>query len=527
MKVLLSSLHRILMVLPVLAITTGTAIASDNEWFQRMKDEFPSDRYINGSGIYSGSKTDVASRNKAIEYAKKELVESIRTSIKSEAISTSKRTATFAGSNFVAEVRSLSDIKDLEGLESEQEYDSDAKAWMSFAHLDRKKAINGYSAKITRIRSEITELRNKGESERDDKNSVQALQDFQACRIKLQELVELKWFLVSFVGSFDTADKLINFDNDNIERQLITIFIDEMMAYEIVEMDDFADYIVNSLRCSPKAGTGISILIEPIVPNGQEYICGSAEQLRKKIENRIINLPDWKVSASSSKNINGSEYITDTRRKESGASHVLVGSYAVFENSVEFEFRLKSIISNEIDAQVPKTIMLELFNKWKFDLQPNNADRIADLQGGNDTQEPSLMNLIVWTNQGDQKVIFREGEAMQVFARVNFPAYLRVIYCQANGKMLLITDVKTGKDYYIPTDSVEKDIMLMNIACSEPFGAELIQVFASKTEFPEWHGQPYKQATELPSNIMTQIRELRNTSAAVRGQIVLTSVSAE
>ena len=87
-----------------------------------------------------------------------------------------------------------------------------------------------------------------------------------------------------------------------------------------------------------------------------------------------------------------------------------------------------------------------------------------------------------WTNKGSENLIFREGEQMKLFVRVNTPAYIRFIYHLANGMRTPLVD-----SYYIDQSKVNKVVEIAagyEIVCAAPFGVEKLQVFASSEPLP-------------------------------------------
>lgn len=90
------------------------------------------------------------------------------------------------------------------------------------------------------------------------------------------------------------------------------------------------------------------------------------------------------------------------------------------------------------------------------------------------------LNIEVWTNKGNENVIFTKGETMKLHFRVNKECYIRVIYYLADGSKTLLLD-----SYYISSDKVNKIVEIpgSTFECSEPFGIETMQVNAQTTEF--------------------------------------------
>ena len=72
---------------------------------------------------------------------------------------------------------------------------------------------------------------------------------------------------------------------------------------------------------------------------------------------------------------------------------------------------------------------------------------------------------------------------MRIFIRANHECNIRLVYYMADGRRNLLLD-----SYHVPAEQVNKvipinDALQMNFICSEPFGAEHLQVFARTTDF--------------------------------------------
>jgi len=112
------------------------------------------------------------------------------------------------------------------------------------------------------------------------------------------------------------------------------------------------------------------------------------------------------------------------------------------------------------------------------------------------------LNLDFWTNKGDRNLIFRQGEEMRLYVRVNTPSYVRFIYHLANGMRTPLY-----KSYYIDESKVNKTVELPDaFECAAPFGVEKLQIFVSTEELPrldtkyiEIEGETYEiLAEDLP-----------------------------
>lgn len=89
------------------------------------------------------------------------------------------------------------------------------------------------------------------------------------------------------------------------------------------------------------------------------------------------------------------------------------------------------------------------------------------------------LNLEIWTNKGDENLIFTQGERLKFFVRSNKECYIRFIYHLADNQSVLLLD-----NYYIGAHMTNKVIELPDeFECAEPFGVETLQVNAQTKPF--------------------------------------------
>ena len=86
----------------------------------------------------------------------------------------------------------------------------------------------------------------------------------------------------------------------------------------------------------------------------------------------------------------------------------------------------------------------------------------------------------VWTGQGHDHVYYTEGDTVKIFASVNQPAYLRMLYTLADQRRTLLID-----NFYIGPSEVNSAVAIGNFRCVPPLGTEFLFVAARTEEFPE------------------------------------------
>lgn len=85
----------------------------------------------------------------------------------------------------------------------------------------------------------------------------------------------------------------------------------------------------------------------------------------------------------------------------------------------------------------------------------------------------------VWTDEGYGPLSYTDGDRVKIFARVNQPAYLRLLYTLTDQRRTLLVD-----NYYIGPSEVGSAVEIGEFLCAAPFGTELLIAAARTEEFP-------------------------------------------
>ena len=113
-------------------------------------------------------------------------------------------------------------------------------------------------------------------------------------------------------------------------------------------------------------------------------------------------------------------------------------------------------------------------------LRPANLQQAQQDQGALQSWHKSQqgMQLKIWTNKGRQGLVFFDDEAVQLYLRVNRPAWVRLIYYLADGHRVLLQD-----KFRIPAAQVGQDVAYpIKLSPAAPFGIERIQAVAFSHE---------------------------------------------
>lgn len=137
------------------------------------------------------------------------------------------------------------------------------------------------------------------------------------------------------------------------------------------------------------------------------------------------------------------------------------------------------------------------------------------------------MQVEVWTNRGEENVTFTKGDTMAVYVRVNIPGYIRLLYHTADNQRVLLLN-----NYYVDEAHVNQRVRVPGVfECTEPFGAEVLQVIASSKENPQLNikrQDGYDFVDEALPNLLTKARGMKRVDGDVisaEKRIVITTLS--
>ena len=161
---------------------------------------------------------------------------------------------------------------------------------------------------------------------------------------------------------------------------------------------------------------------------------------------------------------------------------LLTGSYWDYGNYLKFIASVTELSTGKMLAsaqnRVPKSILTAEGISW----MPENFEE-AMTRRKIFTEEEIIgggLILDVWTNKGDENLLYQEGEKMTIHVKVNHACWLRFIYYLADGQK-----TELMHDYYVDSDKVNQLIpMLDSAVCAPPFGVETLQVIAQTEKFP-------------------------------------------
>ena len=144
---------------------------------------------------------------------------------------------------------------------------------------------------------------------------------------------------------------------------------------------------------------------------------------------------------------------------------------------------------------------------------------LAPLQGAGHTENETTtdtMRLDLWTDKGRDDLIYHKGERLKLYARVDRPCYLRLIYHFADGRRALLVDNRRIDSSKVNGNYIYSE----DFVCDAPFGVEVLQVLSRTERFePVSTVESQDGYKILPSTLDKLLGQLRGIRPA-KGHIL-------
>ncbi len=438
-------------------------------------------QYVTGFGISSFTKKDNISEVKEIaeENAKKNLSEKISVSIKAKTTSMKQQTGNDFEQKLESEIISISDIE-LMGLK--KEYYTDLKAGLQycFVYVPKDQLIKSYEYKIFEKNKELESLFYAAkENEKNGYKNI-ALENYLKCSPILSEIKHLENILLG-LGKVPEEEILIDiFDLHQCINRLVTT---------IKSINDLAFFISYAFKEQTQGAEYSGVIVSPITYRNTGMSSGFSKQLRESIENQLVTYNKWKTYP-----IKNYEPTLENMTK---IRYGVKGTYWETDDKITVNIYLSEIITGIKKASIEYQFDRSITNEEYSPLKPVNFEKAKEDQAiFNSNELPSNgISLDVFTNKGQDDLIFTEGEKMKVYIKTNIPCYIQLIYHLSDSSRILFLN-----NEFLDIDKINKIYELPFVfICSKPFGVETLQINACEKQFP--------QIETITENGLTYIKE--------------------
>ena len=358
------------------------------------------------------------------------------------------------------------------GLETLTYVRDSRKNPMSFAlvYIERKKLAKLYQAEKKRLTSQILQLITLAENQ--DNPKYTSVQYYYQTWPLLDKLAEVQTILLSVSGtrifsdlaSQDLADQPLILNKSQINRR-----IQQLSLHSIDNLDDVAGAIQFQLYQQFDLQHQ-QLLVQPFFYQDTRLSSRFARYFKQLLEGKLENSiqPHREFQAKS---VN---YEKDMA-VSADADYIITGSYWEKEDNVQILAFCRSVQTGEIRASANVDFKRGML-KSSLNLKPDNFEKIMSQQLAFEQEviDSGQLKLEVWTDRGQNALLYSQGELMKVYLRTNRPCYVRLLYILANGQKTLLVDNLQINLESINRPLLVNDLLEIDFECTSPFGAEMI-----------------------------------------------------
>lgn len=432
--------------------------AQSPAWIQSPSTSFPSQTYLTGYGLSETKGSEAQRLKEAMAMARQELASSLRVQVQSEFTSASAHTRT-EGTRYVQNLVQTRSHLDLEGLDRFETWtDPRSGAVHVLAVLEKIRAGSLLEARIrSRGRDARTEfLRAKTHRDLDGLLKVRGL---------LKGIHEDEGILRVLGGSLQAPDL-------PAPRELDSLALDLMKAKP--GMDSTLDGALYTLAA--ELPSNLRVMIDRIVYGQSRFSSTFGAYLEQRLGERLLKFDGIQVLDRALASRTGTPL---------QAQAMLHGTYLEMGDEVSLLLKATSLGGEELassQVRLPKAWI----QKAGLRLLPENHLEAAQSLAILDTQvEPSDLKINLQLDRGDGG-IYRQDERLYLFLRTSRDCYVRVIYQQVDGTKVQVFPNQFHPDYRIRKEEVTRipgEGDRFDLRVSEPFGCEIVKVFASTEPF--------------------------------------------
>jgi len=164
------------------------------------------------------------------------------------------------------------------------------------------------------------------------------------------------------------------------------------------------------------------------------------------------------------------------------ASYILMGEYVVTKNGLVLNYELLDTRTNEVKKS--KTITINPIAYKYLKIKPKCID--FDMLLNNGIILSDKLKVQLNSNRGDQQLLFREGDTVELFVKLNKKGYFYIVgYTQTKDqKLSYLLELQEGNGNsrfvkFVNADDASRWISLGEFSVEPPFGVESLQVIAS------------------------------------------------
>ena len=451
--------------------------------------KYPASRYLVGFGSSTGKGSEASQI--AQDNALADVSRTIVVNIKS-LVSTAKEGTNQQFLQYVSSVTQSSTSIQLMGLQIEQYVDDSpinpttyALAYASRAELNRI-----YDKKRTTLRDQIKRIIAGAQAAERNSRMAEAVTKYLSLYPLYEESKEAEMILLvaKQSSSIDAAFEELAGSNVSSEGQQpslmsqteVTNRLDQLLSQSMTSVDDVARAVVFQLSKQVRQPEG-KILVTPFTYQDTKISSPFARYFRASLETQVGQMVKWNPVNQTSGFKPKSTQITRDLAKYSGAEWLLSGTYWEQGEKIKLMATMRDVNTGKALAGAEVLFDADLLKPLNLDFKPQNFSSALIEQKAFAEGEfiSDQLQVEVWTNKGNENLLFTKGETMKVYVRVNRESHIRLLYILAGGQRTLLYD-----DLYIDQSKVNHVVEVPEeFECAPPFGAEMLVVVARTEKF--------------------------------------------
>ena len=446
----------------LLVVTLLQAQAQTPSWidFNSRKQHFPQGVFLTGfaSAKYDKEKPKDEQLNALTGYAKSELVESITVTVYSKSILHAQENSQTVSQNFTQTTASFANAE-LPGMKTETWDDKKDKQLYAFVYVRTNDLLDFHQVKLKEKHEKIVSNLQEADQLRKAGKNKPALQYFQDCLPLLAELDASFSIIQALTKQAQQAD--IQQLSVQVRRGL-----EELSHITATTPTEAAEIIAEAIATKIK-GQKLKLQLLPFTYQDSkmagEFSSALHESLKQNLSGKGVTLLELSNAEGGVK-----------------ADGLFTGVYWAESKQLRLTGTVKGkngVVIAGAEALLSKDWFTKDNKSWLPEQFEDAGKRMkifkeGEIVGGG-------LNLDLWTNKGDENLLFHENDTLKLYIRSNHECYLRFVYYMADNSKVLLMD-----DYYIGSDKVNKVVQIPeSFICAEPFGIESLVLNGQTSPF--------------------------------------------
>lgn len=452
--------------LAALCILTVETFAQAPDWADASKRKlrYSEREYLIGfaSEANKNKEDEQAFLSRIEGYAKGQLIEYIQVKVQSEAISEEKEENSKVQRTFKSMYSASSNLN-VTGLKIEKVYDKKGKIGYAIAFAKRFDLMNYYKSLIDAALKNASQKIEEAKLALGRNDSQHALKACLEANNYMPEIEQSQKILLA-IAQGSASESEVQVEMAAKIRTSAEEIIRQAQRSSGNTIDEASFFIVRGLKLTAEK------IENPILLTNFTY---QDTKMASELSRRL-------TQSLTSKLVSEGGYSIETESKTGASSYVLAGTFWNEADDIKVIATLKDL-NGKVMATAEAFIPQNWLQKSNVAYLPENFEEAYSKMRVFNKNEiiKGDLNIEVWTNKGDDNLLYTEGEKLKFFVRSNKESYLRLIYHLADGQSVLLLD-----NYYIAANMVNKIVEIPDeFECSEPFGIETLQINAQTEEF--------------------------------------------